>query len=104
MDIRAAFIERKLKRRFKALQNALEGANYPTWLKLTPIDFSTQREAPSAAICITFPKYGYNGWLYIGKVEDRKEFDQVLAAHQSEISNIASIATSVHTYSPRWFN
>ena len=104
MDIRAAFIERKLKRRFKALQNALEGANYPTWLKLTPIDFSTQREAPSAAICIAFPKYGYNGWLYIGKVEDRKEFDQVLAAHQSEISNIASIATSVHTYSPRWFN
>jgi hypothetical protein len=104
MDIRAAFIERKLKRRFKALQNALEGANYPTWLKLTPIDFSTQREAPSAAICITFPKYGYNGWLYIGKVEDRKEFDQVLAAHQSEISNIASIATSVHTYNPRWFN
>ena len=104
MDIRAAFIERKLKRRFKALQNALEGANYPTWLKLTTIDFSTQREAPSAAICITFPKYGYNGWLYIGKVEDRKEFDQVLAAHQSEISNIASIATSVHTYNPRWFN
>lgn len=104
MDIRAAFIERKLKRRFKALQNALEGANYPTWLKLTPIDFSTQREAPSAAICIAFPKYGYNGWLYIGKVEDRKEFDQVLAAHQSEISNIASIATSVHTYNPRWFN
>lgn len=104
MDIRAAFIERKLKRRFKALQNALEGANYPTWLKLTPIDFSTQREAHSAAICIAFPKYGYNGWLYIGKVEDRKEFDQVLAAHQSEISNIASIATSVHTYNPRWFN
>ena len=104
MDIRAAFIERKLKRRFKALQASLEAANYPTWLKLTPIDFSTQREAPSAAICIAFPKYGYNGWLYIGKVEDRKEFDQVLAAHQSEISNIASIATSVHTYSPRWFN
>ncbi len=104
MDIRAALIERKLKQRFKSLQASLEAANYPTWLKLTPIDFSTQREAPSAAICIAFPKYGYNGWLYIGKVEDRKEFDQVLATHQLEISNIAIGGAPVHTYNPRWFN
>ena len=104
MDIRAAFIERKLKQRFKSLQNALEGANYPTWLKLTPIDFSTQREAPSAAICMTFPKYGYKGWLYIGHVDDRKEFEQVLAEYQTDIASIATIASSVHTYNPRWFN
>ena len=30
MDIRAAFIERKLKQRFKSLQASLEAANYPT--------------------------------------------------------------------------
>ena len=104
MDIRAAFIERKLKQRFKSLQASLEAANYPTWLKLTPDDFSTQREAPSAAICMTFPKYGYKGWLYIGHVDDRKEFEQVLAEYQTDIASIATIASSVHTYNPRWFN
>jgi len=102
MDIRSAFIERRLKQKFQTLQNTLELANYPTWLKVNEIDFEAQREAPSAALSVEFPKYKRKVWLYVGRIDNREELDKVMLKFSSEFNAAIATGTNPQTYSPRW--